>query len=62
MQAYKITPAEKIIIENSIRPNGDRYAPLEDANGDFFIWELEHKDCGFGIKAEFIEPNINILN
>ncbi|CAL67377.1 hypothetical protein [Christiangramia forsetii] len=57
MQAYKITPAEKIIIENSIRPNGDRYA-----NGDFFIWELEHKDCGFGVKAEFIEPNIDILN
>lgn len=56
MQGYKIKREEKEEIENKIRPNGDRYAPLQDINGDYFIWELEHQDCGFGVKAEFVAP------
>lgn len=57
MQSYRITLEEKEQIENSERPDGSKYAIQEDLNGDFFIWELEHQDCGFGIAAEFLPPS-----
>ena len=33
-----------------------KYNPVPDNNGDYFIFEQEHKQCGLGVLAEYFAP------
>lgn len=56
MKSYKITPQEKEQLTGEKIPNGAFYNPVQDINGDWFIFEEEYKQCGLGVEAEFIPP------
>jgi len=33
-----------------------KYNPVEDINGDYFIFEIEYRQCGLGVLTEFVAP------
>jgi hypothetical protein len=56
MKGYKITPAQRNQLVGSIMPNGTYYNPVQDINGDWFIFEQEFESCGLGVLTDFIAP------
>lgn len=56
-EGYKIYKYQRDVLIQQKRPDGATYNPIKDINGDYFIFEEEHKYCGLGEKTEFVEPN-----
>jgi hypothetical protein len=56
MKMYRIFNYEKDVLERQTMSGGCKYAPFKDKNGDYFISEVEYKQCGLGVEAEFIPP------
>ena len=55
MEGYKISITEKNQLEGTEMSTGSYYNPVEDINGEWFIFEEEYMQCGLGVLAEF-EP------
>jgi len=36
--------------------NNIKYLITKDINGDYFIFEEEHKQCGLGVLTEYVPP------
>lgn len=56
MELYKIYNYEKSGLVNQTMVGGCKYAPIQDANGNWFISEEEHNHCGLGVLTEFVKP------
>jgi len=56
MNGYKIAISEKNQIVGIEMSNGSHYNPVQDNNGDWFIFEQEFENCGLGVLADFIPP------
>jgi len=56
MKLYKIYNYEKNGLVNQTMIGGGKYAPIEDINSDWFISEVEHKNCGLGVLTEYVPP------
>lgn len=56
MTGYRITPEEKESLVGQKMASGSYFRPIEDINGEWFIFQQEHDHCGLGVKAEFVAP------
>jgi len=62
MKAYKINKGQKNAIENTMMKSGVYFHPIEDINGDWFIFEIEmdsivkNKGWKNSLEAEYIPP------
>jgi len=56
MIGYKITPEEAEMLKGLQSENGLGFHPVEDINGEWFIFQEEHINCGLGEETEFIAP------
>jgi hypothetical protein len=56
MNAYKITSGQKNSIEIQPFAASQFFNPVQDTNGDWFIFEQEFESCGLGVLTEFIPP------
>lgn len=61
MQSYKIKQGQRNAITKPQKHHGMNFAPRQDVNGDWFIWQVEMDFCtaNFGFTpepAEFVEP------
>lgn len=36
--------------------SGGYFNPVQDINGDWFIFEVEHQACDLGVEADFNPP------
>jgi len=56
MEGYKIYNYQRdVLIQQTMEGTG-KYNPVEDINGDYFIFEQEHKQCGLGVFTEYVPP------
>ena len=53
MNAYKITSGQKNEIENLLLAPSQYFNPVQDINGNWFIFEQEFNACGLGILTDF---------
>jgi len=60
MEGYKIYNYEKNALVNQTMEGKGKYNPVEDINGDCFIFEIEFKQCGLGILTEYVPPTETI--
>jgi hypothetical protein len=56
MNAYRITLEQKNAIENQLFAPSQFFNPVQDINGDWFIFKQEFKQCGLGVLTDFIPP------
>jgi len=56
MKGYKITLIQTNQLVESKMLNGSKYNPVQDINGDWFIFEEEFEACGLGVLTDFIPP------
>lgn len=56
MKGYKIYNYQRDVLTQQIMNDGTKYNPVQDINGDWFIFEKEHHHCGLGQLVEFIKP------
>jgi hypothetical protein len=56
MKAYKITSSEKESLGGQKMESGGYFNPVQDINGDWFIFEVEHQACDLGVEADFNPP------
>jgi len=56
MNGYKISITEKNQLKGNEMLKGSYYNPVQDINGDWFIFEEEFKACGLGVLTDFIQP------
>ena len=58
MEGYKIYNYERDVLVRQTMENTGKYYPVKDINGDYFIFEQEFKQCGLGVLAEYVPPEI----
>jgi len=56
MKGYKITQDQKEMLQGLQMPGGTYYNPVQDKEGNWFIFDQEFEACGMGVRAEFIPP------
>lgn len=56
MEGYIITLEQKNAIENKPFAQNQFFNPVQDINGDWFIFEQEFESCGLGVLTDFIPP------
>ena len=56
MKGYKIYNYQRDVLIQQKMNDGSSYNPVKDINGDYFIFEKEHQQCGLGVQAEFVSP------
>ncbi|MEX0596732.1 MAG: hypothetical protein WD512_09540 [Candidatus Paceibacterota bacterium] len=58
MEGYKIYNYQRDVLVQQTREGtaAIKYNPVKDINGDYFIFEQEYKQCGLGVKAEYMAP------
>jgi len=56
MKGYKIYNYQRDVLIQQTMENTGKYYPVEDINGDFFIFEIEFKQCGLGVLTEYVPP------
>jgi hypothetical protein len=56
MNAYKITVEQKAELKNQTFALSQFFNPVQDINGDWFIFEQEFESCGLGVLTDFIAP------
>jgi len=56
MEGYKIYNYEKDVLVRQTMEGTGKYNPVEDINGDYFIFEQEFQQCGLGVLAEYFAP------
>ena len=56
MEGYKIYNYEKNGLVNQTMEGKGKYNPVEDINGDYFIFEIEYRQSGLGVLAEYVPP------
>ena len=61
MQGYKIFIKEKEALLRQTMEDGSKYYPVQDINGDWFIFEKEYKHCGLGELTEYVAPEPEII-
>jgi hypothetical protein len=54
MIGYKITIQQKNELAGAEMPDGIFFNPVQDINGDWFIFEKEFEASGFGVLTDFI--------
>jgi hypothetical protein len=59
INAYKLTTAEKDFLTGKKTSGDSYYNPIQDKNGDYFIFEIEHQDCNLGVLSIFETPENN---
>lgn len=66
MEGYKITQGQKAAIENTSFASGQFFFPVEDVNGDWFIFEQEMEKLVINnafknaTKSEYVAPETTI--
>ena len=56
MEGYKIYNYQRdVLIQQTMEGKG-KYNPVPDNNGDYFIFEIEYRQCGLGVLTEFVAP------
>jgi len=64
MKAYKINIGQKNAIEHTTMKSGAYFNPVDDINGDWFIFEVEmdsiinNKGWKNALEAEYVPPEI----
>jgi len=53
MNAYIITITEKNNLEDQNYGRSEKFNPVQDINGNWFIFEQEFNACGLGILTDF---------
>lgn len=53
MKSYLITIDEKNLLLGQNMPNGSYYNPVQDINGEWFIFQQEFECCGLGVLSAF---------
>ena len=53
---YKIWNYQRDVLIQQTMSDGRKYDPVEDINGDYFIFEQEFQQCGLGVLAEYVAP------
>jgi len=56
MEGYKIFIKDRDALVRQIMEDGTKYNPVQDINGDWFIFEQEYKQCGLGVLTEYVPP------
>lgn len=56
MEGYKIFTYQKEALIKQTMIDGTKYNPVQDINGDWFIFEQEHKHCKVGELVEYVPP------
>jgi len=56
MEGYKIYNYQRDALVPQTMEGQGRYNPVEDINGDYFIFEQEYKQCGLGVLTEYFAP------
>ena len=56
MEGYKIFIKDRDALVRQTMEGQGRYNPVEDINGDYFIFEQEFIQCGLGVLAEYVAP------
>ena len=60
MEGYKIYNYQRNVLIQQKMSDGTKYNPVEDINGDYFIFEKEHSECGLGEKTAYVKPKIEL--
>ena len=55
-EGYKIFIKDRDALVRQIMEDGTKYNPVQDINGDWFIFEQEYKQCGLGVLTEYVPP------
>jgi len=56
MKGYKLTIEQKEMLQGMEMPSGTFYNPVQDKNGNWFIFDQEFEACGMGVETDFIPP------
>lgn len=56
MKGYKITIDQKNMLNGLQMGDGAFYNPVQDKDGNWFIFEQEFEACGMGVLSDFIPP------
>lgn len=61
MKGYKITNEQKQMLEGVQMQSAVFYNPVQNINGDWFIFQKEFEACGFGEENDFVAPEEEII-
>ena len=56
MEGYKIYNYQRDVLVQQTMEGKGKYNPVEDINGDYFIFEIEYRQCGLGVLTEYVPP------
>lgn len=56
MEGYKIFNYQRDVLVQQTMEGTGKYNPVIDINGNYFIFEQEHKQCGLGVLIEYVTP------
>jgi len=56
MVGYKIYNYQRDVLLQQTMEGTGKYNPVKDHKGDYFIFEIEYKQCGLGVLTEYFAP------